>query len=47
MAEQGIFRPSVAGVFALADAARAHAELEAGRVTRGRLVLEIVEQIEP
>lgn len=41
LAEKGIFRPSVAGVYALADAAQAHAEVEAGRVTRGRLVLEI------
>ena len=40
-ATHGIFRPRVAAVFALANAARAHATLEAGWVTRGRLVLEI------
>jgi NADPH:quinone reductase-like Zn-dependent oxidoreductase len=44
LAADGIFRPRVAGVFALADAARAHTALEAGQVTRGRLVLEIEHQ---
>ena len=41
-AEQGIFQPRVAGVFRLADAALAHAALESGQVTRGRLVLDIL-----
>lgn len=41
LAADGIFQPRVAGVFALADAAQAHTALEAGQVTRGRLVLEI------
>ena len=40
-AEQGVFQPRVAGVFSLRDAAKAHALLEAGQVTRGRLVLDI------
>ena len=40
LAEVGVFRPRVAGVFALADAAQAHAALESGSVTRGRLVLD-------
>ena len=41
LAQAGIFRPRVAGVFALADTAGAHAALEDGRVTRGRLVIDI------
>ena len=41
LAVEGVLRPRVAGVFALADAARAHTTLEAGQVTRGRLVLDI------
>jgi NADPH:quinone reductase-like Zn-dependent oxidoreductase len=41
LAEKGVFRPRVAGVYRLADAAKAHAALEAGQVTRGRLVLDI------
>jgi NADPH:quinone reductase-like Zn-dependent oxidoreductase len=41
LAAEGVFRPRVAGVFRLADAAKAHAVLEAGQVTRGRLVLDI------
>ena len=40
-AEQRVFQPRVAGVFSLRDAAKAHAALEAGQVTRGRLVLDI------
>lgn len=41
LATQGVLRPRVAGVYALDDAARAHAALESGQVTRGRLVLDI------
>ena len=41
LAVDGVFRPRVAGVYRLADAAQAHAALEAGQVTRGRLVLDI------
>jgi NADPH:quinone reductase-like Zn-dependent oxidoreductase len=41
LAAQGVLRPAVARVFALADAALAHAELESGRATRGRVVLDI------
>lgn len=41
LATRGVFRPAVARVYPLADAARAHADLEAGRVTRGRVVLDI------
>lgn len=41
LATEGIFRPRVAGVFSLRDAPRAHAALEGGQVTRGRLVLDI------
>ncbi len=41
LAAEGIFRPRVAGVFSLSDAAKAHAALESGQVTRGRLVLDI------
>ncbi len=40
-AQQGILQPRVAGVYPLADAALAHAALESGQVTRGRLVLDI------
>lgn len=40
-AEEGIFRPQVAAVLPLANAAQAHAALEDGQVTRGRLVLDI------
>ena len=41
LATRGVFRPAVARVFTLADAALAHAELESGRATRGRVVLDI------
>ena len=41
LAADGIFKPRVAGVISLADAAKAHAALESGQVTRGRLVLDI------
>ncbi|MFM0083867.1 NADP-dependent oxidoreductase [Paraburkholderia sediminicola] len=41
LAEQGIFRPAIAGVFPIADAAAAHRALETKQVTRGRLVLEV------
>lgn len=41
LASQGIWRERVAGVFRLADAAQAHAAIEKGQVTRGRLVLDI------
>lgn len=40
-AEQRVFQPRVAGVYSLRDAAKAHAALESGQVTRGRLVLDI------
>jgi NADPH:quinone reductase-like Zn-dependent oxidoreductase len=40
LAAQGIYRPLVAGRLPLHDAARAHAAMENGEVTRGRLVLE-------
>lgn len=41
LADQGVLRPRVAARFALADAAKAHAQLEQGLVTRGRVVLDI------
>jgi NADPH:quinone reductase-like Zn-dependent oxidoreductase len=41
LAAEGVLRPRVGGVFKLGDAAKAHAALEAGRVTGGRLVLDI------
>lgn len=41
LATQGVFRPAVARVFPLEDAALAHRELEHGRVTRGRVVFDI------
>lgn len=41
LASQGVLQPRVAATFALADAARAHAALEAGQITRGRVVLDI------
>ena len=41
LATQGVLRPRVAGTYALDNAARAHAALESGQVTRGRLVLDI------
>ena len=41
LAADGIFKPRVAGVFSLADAAKAHTALESGQVTRGRLMLDI------
>jgi NADPH:quinone reductase-like Zn-dependent oxidoreductase len=41
LAAQGIFRPAVARVYPLAQAALAHAALESGQVTRGRVVLDI------
>ena len=41
LATQGVLRPRVAGVYALRDAAMAHDALEHGRVTRGRLVIDI------
>lgn len=40
LATRGIYRPLVAGRMPLHDAARAHAAMENGEVTRGRLVLE-------
>lgn len=40
-AAAGIYRPQVAAVYALRDAAQAHEALEHGRITRGRAVLEI------
>jgi NADPH:quinone reductase-like Zn-dependent oxidoreductase len=40
LSAQGILQPRVAGVYSLAHAAQAHAALEAGQVTRGRLVLD-------
>ncbi|MCY7308525.1 MAG: zinc-binding dehydrogenase, partial [Rhodoferax sp.] len=45
LAAQGILQPRVAGVFPLAETALAHAALEQGRVTRGRLVIDIGEMI--
>ena len=39
LAEQGVLRPQVAGIYALGDAIAAQQALEQGRVTRGRLVL--------
>ncbi len=41
LAQQGVLRPCVSEVRPLADAAAAHAALESGCITRGRLVLEI------
>ena len=41
LASQGVLQPRVAASYALTDAARAHAALEAGQVTRGRVVLDI------
>ena len=41
LAAEGVFKPRVAGVYRLAEAAKAHAALESGQVTRGRLVLDI------
>src|SRR5450830_985784 len=41
LAQQGILQPRVSEVLPLAQAAAAHAALEQGVVTRGRLVLEI------
>lgn len=41
LAAQGIIRPQVAGRLPLVRAREAHRRLEAGEVTRGRLVLEI------
>ncbi len=41
LASQGVLQPRVAASFALIDAARAHAALEAGQITRGRVVLDI------
>ena len=41
LADAGVLRPQVAGVYALGAAADAHDALENGRVTRGRLVLRI------
>ncbi len=41
LASQGVLQPRVAASFALVDAARAHAALEAGQITRGRVVLDI------
>jgi NADPH:quinone reductase-like Zn-dependent oxidoreductase len=43
LASQGVLRPRVAARFSLADAAGAHAALEAGQITRGRAVLDIAE----
>ena len=47
LATRGIFRPAVARVFPLADASLAHTELEAGRVTRGRVVFAIAPESAP
>lgn len=41
LAALGVLRPRVCGVYPLAEAAAAHRAFEAGRVTRGRLVLKI------
>jgi len=41
LASRGVLQPRVAASFALADAARAHAALETGQITRGRVVLDI------
>lgn len=41
LASEGVLKPRVAGVYALADIAKAHVELENGRVTRGRLAIDI------
>ncbi|MFL9923045.1 NADP-dependent oxidoreductase [Herbaspirillum lusitanum] len=41
LAQQGVLRPRVSEVRPLADAAGAHAALERGQITRGRLVLDI------
>jgi NADPH:quinone reductase-like Zn-dependent oxidoreductase len=41
MAREGIFKPGVAGVRDLAEAAQAHRDFEAGKITRGRVVLRI------
>lgn len=40
-AAQGVYTPLVARVLPLAEAAKAHALLDAGQVTRGRVVLDI------
>ncbi|MFT8243247.1 NADP-dependent oxidoreductase [Roseomonas sp. BN140053] len=41
LAEAGVFRPQIAAVLPLAEIAEAHRRLAAGRVTRGRIVLQI------
>ena len=41
LAEEGVFRPQIARLLPLAEAAEAQRTLEAGEVTRGRVVLEI------
>ena len=41
LAARGIFQPRVSAVYPLAEAAKAHANLEAGRITRGRVALDI------
>lgn len=41
LADAGVLRPTVAGIYPLGAAVDAHRELENGRVTRGRLVLRI------
>ena len=41
LAAQGVLRPVVARVYPLADAGLAHAELERGRIARGRVVFDI------
>ena len=43
LASQGVLQPRVAATFTLTDAARAHAALEAGQITRGRAVLAIAD----
>jgi NADPH:quinone reductase-like Zn-dependent oxidoreductase len=41
LAAQGVLRPQICDRIALADAAEAHRRMEANRVTRGRIVLQI------
>ena len=40
LADQGVIRPQIAAVLPLTQAAQAHRMLEAGQVSRGRLLLQ-------
>jgi len=42
LAERGVFTPKIGKVLPLAEGAAAHRLLEAGKVKRGRVILQVV-----